>query len=263
MFNAFSAALADHVILDPTRHQINATERKPFRLAYDDGHLELWAQRSEAGEGKDSGPFVLKFPGTGSRAEDTESLALQCWEDRDVTLWCVNPPGYGNSSGRASLRHIPTMAMAAVSRIRTVADGRPIVAEGFSLGCVAALFLAAQGEVDGLLLRNPPPLREVVHHRTGWWSLGLLPALIVPGISEAIDCIRNAAACKVPALFITSLRDRIVPAKCQYRIVDAYSGPHQVLEQPDGGHGTPLSETEMLRLKNIADWLLDCLEKKD
>jgi pimeloyl-ACP methyl ester carboxylesterase len=166
--------------------------------------------------------FLATF-GTGSRAEGAENLAMRCWEDRDVVLWSVNPPGYGNSGGRASLRNISTMATATAERIRDAAGERPVTAEGFSLGCVAALFLSAQGHVAGLILRNPPPLREVARHRTGWWGLGLLPALIAAGIPETADSVSNAAACRVPALFFTALRDQVVPANCQQLILDGWA----------------------------------------
>lgn len=260
--NGISAALADRLILSPTRHPVPAPGKSSLRLARGDVDLELWIQSSEAGDGAGPGPFVLKFPGTGSRAEDAETLALRCWDDLDVTVWSVNPPGYGNSGGRASLRNIPTMAMAAVDSIRMAAGERPIIVEGFSLGCVAALYVAARGAVDGLLLRNPPPLREVVRHRTGRWSLGLVPALISRGIPVSIDSIRNAAACSVPALFVTALRDPVVPAVCQRRIVDAYAGACRVLEQPEGEHATPFSALEMARLKRSAAWLLDSVQRR-
>jgi len=251
--------LSDRLILGPTRHAIQAPNKAPVRFPFGDGHLELWTETSKARDGK-SGPVVLKFPGTESRAEDAESLALHCWNGLDVTVWSVNPPGYGASSGRASLANIPAMATAAVAAIREVVGERPIVAEGFSLGCVAALYLGAQGRVDGLLLRNPPPLRELVRYRTGWWNLGLVPALLARGIPNTVDSIRNAAECTVPALFITAFQDRVVPVACQYRIIDAYGGDRRVLKQPQGGHATPLTESEMNRLEQLAAWLLDELD---
>ena len=259
LLERFCGTLADRMILGPTRHAIPAPNKAPVRLPFGDGHLELWAESSEAPAGK-PGPVVLKFPGTESRAEDAESLALRCWNGSAVTVWSVNPPGYGASSGRASLANIPAMATAAVAAIREVVGEQPIVAEGFSLGCVAALYLGAQGRVEGLLLRNPPPLRELIRYRTGWWSLDLVPALLARGIPNAIDSIANAAGCKVPALFLTAFRDQVVPVACQYRIIDAYGGDRRVLEQPQGGHATPLSDAEMNRLKQLAGWLLDNLK---
>jgi pimeloyl-ACP methyl ester carboxylesterase len=154
------------------------------------------------------------------------------------------------------------MATAAVVAIREAAGERPIVAEGFSLGCIAALYLGAHGRVDGLLLRNPPPLRELIHYRTSWWTPGLVPALVARGIPEAIDSVGNAAGCKVPALFVTASQDQVVPAEYQYRIIDAYGGDHRVLEQPQGGHATPLSESEINQLERLAAWLLGNLDSR-
>lgn len=254
--------LADRLILGPTRHEIAASGRSLIRVPCGDGHLELWTQGRGAAETESVGPCVLKFPGTESRAEDAESLALHCWRELGVTLWSVNPPGYGNSSGAASLANIPAMATAAVEAMRQAVGHRPMIAEGGSLGCVAALYLAARGRVDGLVLRNPPPLREVVRARSGWWSLGLVPALLERGIPEAIDSIRNAAAAKVPAVFVTAYRDEVVPVACQYRIIDAYGGACQVLEQSEGGHATPLSETETARLEQLATWVLADIDRR-
>jgi pimeloyl-ACP methyl ester carboxylesterase len=256
MLKRLASHLADRLILGPTTHEIAAPERSAIRIGHAGGHLELWAQETGA-----TGPLVLKFPGTESRAEDAESLALGCWSATGVTVWAVNPPGYGNSSGSASLEKIPAMANAAVEAIGESAGERPILAEGFSLGCVAALYLAAQGRVDGLLLRNPPPLREVIRDRTGWWSLGLVPALLARGIPEAVDSIKNAAASKIPALFLVAHRDQVVPLACQYRIIDAYGGDKRVLDQIEGGHATPLSEGERDRLGQLAAWLLDAIEE--
>jgi pimeloyl-ACP methyl ester carboxylesterase len=257
-----SAALADRLILVPTRHRITARDKSPILLPHGDSHIEIWMQQRAGRQDAVPGPFVLKFPGTGSRAEDAESLALQCWAGRDLTLWSVNPPGYGNSGGRASLSNIPSMAMTAVAEIREAANGRPVIAEGFSLGCVAALFLAARGEVDGLILRNPPPLREVVRHRSARWGFGLLAAFVSGGIPVAIDSVRSAAACSVPALFVVALRDQAVPASCQRLVLNAYRGDHKLLDQAEADHATPLSESETARLKTLADWLLDNIERQ-
>ncbi len=120
----------------------------------------------------------------------------------------------------------------------------------------------AHGRVDGLLLRNPPPLRELIHYRTSWWTPGLVPALVARGIPETIDSVGNAAGCKVPALFITASQDQVVPVEYQYRIIDAYGGDYRVLEQPQGGHATPLSESEMNQLERLTAWLLGNLDNR-
>jgi pimeloyl-ACP methyl ester carboxylesterase len=255
---AAAQALANRIVLGATQHLLDAPEKRPFRVQHGDGHLELW---EETHHGDGSGPFVLKFPGTNSRAETAASLALQCWSRRGTTVWSVNPPGYGGSSGEASLANIPAMATRALQAIREVAGERPVIAEGFSLGCVSALYLGAQGLVDGLVLRNPPPLRETLRARSRW-SLGLVSALADPGIPEVIDCVANAAACRVPTVTAIAFEDRIVPLACQRLVVDGYGGEQRVLEQRGAGHVTPYSEDDMERLCGFLEWLRGCVVSK-
>ena len=107
MLERIARLLADRVILGPTRHDIDVPHRAPLRIAHGTGHLEVWTETRQSGESVKPGPLVLNFPGTESRAEDAESLLWQSWSDLNLTVWSVNPPGYGNSSGRPSLENIP------------------------------------------------------------------------------------------------------------------------------------------------------------
>ena len=262
MLARISRLLADRMILGPTRHDIDVPHRSPLRISNGTGHLEVWTQTRKTGATAEPGLLVLNFPGTESRAEDAESLLWASRDDLEVTLWSVNPPGYGNSSGRPSLDNIPGMATAALLAMEEIAAERPILAEGFSLGCVAALYLAAEGLVDGILLRNPPPLRELVSHHTGGRRLGLFSGLIARGIPESIDSLRNAAASKVPAVFVTALQDGVVPASYQRQIIAAYGGAYRVLEQPEAGHATLPTESEMVQLKVLTGWLFDQINRE-
>ena len=67
---------------------------------------------------------------------------------------------------------------------------------------------------------------------------------------------------RVPALFVVALRDRVVPAHCQRLILDAYGGAHKLLEQPEADHATPLFASEVARLRTLADWLLNEVERQ-
>ncbi len=203
--------------------------------------------------------YVLRFPGTGGRAEKLSGLLDVVWPELSVEIWAVNPPGYGGSSGRASLRHIPGMARLALEEIRHQAAGRPVLVAGNSLGCVSALYLSANAKVDGLLLRNPPALKEVVNAHPAWWHLKLGAKLVARQIPHALNSIDNAAQTTVPAVFVMSLKDEIVAPRFQRRIIDAYAGPKKVLELPDAGHSTGLSEQEAARLRALAEWLYGSL----
>jgi pimeloyl-ACP methyl ester carboxylesterase len=171
-------------------------------------------------------------------------------------LWSVNPPGYGGSSGTASLLHVPACAEAVLAELRAEAGGRPIAVTGSSLGCVSALYLAARHPVAGLILRNPPPLREVILARFKWRTLRLGARLIARQIPAELDAVRNAAAARVPAVFVMARRDRVVPPPCQQQIVDAYQGPHRVLPLADADHHTPLTDAEAEQYRGLLVWLV-------
>jgi len=235
---------------------MQAPDKRHALLSHGDGHLEVWMYR--VGQERTIAPdlYVLKFPGTASRAEDSADFVECCWPDRwCVEIWAVNPPGYGSSSGRASLRHIPAMARRAFEEIRQAKEKRPLIVAGGSLGCVSALYLAANHPVDGLLLQNPPALREVIEGQTVRWCPKWLTRALAHQIPEHLDSIRNAARIQVPAVFVMALRDRVVPARFQQQIIEAYDAPKRVLGMPEADHDTPLSERDLEQLRPLVNWL--------
>jgi len=253
---AFLSWLTDQIILEPSRGEIAVPHKRRVLLSHGEGHLEIWVHRAGLGSGTHKPDlYVLKFPGTASRAEDPTDLVDNCWPDLSVEVWTVNPPGYGGSTGTASLRNIPSMASRALDELRRQTAQRPLVVAGGSLGCVSALYLAARHDVDGVLVENPPALREVIQARSGWWHFAWARAALARHIPEVLDSIRNAAETRVPAVFVVALQDRIVPAMCQRQIIDAYAGPKRVLDRPQAGHDTPLHQGDVQQLRALAAWL--------
>jgi pimeloyl-ACP methyl ester carboxylesterase len=140
--------------------------------------------------------------------------------------------------------------------VKPAADGRPLVIAGGSLGCVSALYLAARHEtIDGLLLQNPPALREVIQAQSGWWHFAWARALIARQVPATLDSIHNASQAGAPAVFLVALQDRIVPARHQRQIIDAYAGPKQVLDRAEADHDTPLHRSDVQELHTLATWL--------
>lgn len=248
--------LTDRIILRPTTHPIHAAGTRRV-LPFQDGELELWTH--ERGEEASTDPdlYVLDFPGTASRAERPADYLDGLWPGANVQLWSVNPPGYGGSSGRASLRNFPTIAGHALDALEGVAQGRPIVAAGSSLGTVSALHLAARRNVSGVLLQNPPDLRKAILHRGGAWPLRWAANALARQIDDALCSIENAARATAPAVFVVALQDVTVPTVIQQQIVEAYAGPKQVLELPDADHDTKLSESDMHQLEKLKGWLCE------
>ena len=255
MRRTFLSWLTDRLILSPTRHPIEATGKTQRLIPLGDGQLEVWTQRVGPEPSPAADLYVLKFPGTAGRAERSTAHPADAWPGVRVELWTVNPPGYGGSSGTASLRQTAAVADAVLEQVLQQAAGRPVVVAGSSLGCVSALYLAARHALAGLILRNPPPLREVILARFGWWHLNLGVHLLARQIPPELCAIRNAASATAPAIFVTAMRDRVVPPKCQQRIVDAYAGTKRVLRLAQADHHTPLTDEEAEQYRELLDWL--------
>jgi pimeloyl-ACP methyl ester carboxylesterase len=128
---------------------------------------------------------------------------------------------------------------------------------GTSIGATAALHVAAQRPIAGLILHNPPPLRELILRRFGWWNLWLLAGPVAMQIPRDLDCITNAKATRTPAIFLLAEKDQIVPPRFQRLVVEAYAGEKRVIELRGAHHNDPIEGTGLLDLNDSLDWMLD------
>jgi pimeloyl-ACP methyl ester carboxylesterase len=253
--DTFLSRLTDRLILCPTRHAIPTEDKRRRVFAWVSDEVEVWTHRAGGDWDREPDLFVLKFPGTGGRAECSTDQPADCWPDCCAELWTVNPPGYGGSTGRASLRKAAPVARLVGEELARVAAGRPLLVTGNSLGCTTALYLAATMPVAGLILRNPPPLREVILGRHSWWNLGLGVRWLVRHLPQELDCDRNARRATVPAVFVASGRDTVVPPRYQRPVYEAYAGPKRLLVLPDADHATPMTAVELAEYHALLAWL--------
>src|SRR2546427_1400585 len=159
----FFGHLRDHIILFPTRAQIDAGGAVRKTIPFQSGELEMWMARSRRAQQQGHADiFILRFYGNADRAERWPTAEADMWSDRAVEIWGMNYPGFGGSTGPAWLSKIGPAALAAFDELRRHAVDRPIVAFGTSIGATAALHVAASrpAGIAGLMLQNPPPLRE-------------------------------------------------------------------------------------------------------
>ncbi len=254
---SFISWLTDRIILQPTQHRLPVRQKKSLLFSHDNGQLEIWVHRVGSDIQKSPDLYLLEFPGTASRAEDTTDFVEHCWSQQCIEIWAVNPPGYGNSSGTASLKKLPAMAKRALKEIRKAAGNTPVIAAGGSLGSVSALYLAAYFRVEGVMVQNPPALREVILAQSGWWHFKWLTRRIAAQVPRELDSLANARRATAPAVFVTAQQDRIVPSPIQHHIIDAYHGPLKVFSMPDADHDTPLTETDLRQLRHLTDWLYE------
>jgi hypothetical protein len=222
-------------------------------LPYAHGDLEIYKTETRACATTQPQAIVLEFTGNATRAEHVVEETADNWQRHPVQVWAVNYPGYGKSTGPARLQSIADGALAAYDAAS--ATGKPVFVLGTSLGSAAALHIAANRDVAGLVLTNPPPLRQLIRGAHGWWNLWLVATPVSFGIPNHLDSLANAARAKAPAVFVTSDRDEVVPLKYQQKVANAYAGEKRVLLREGRGHNDPIEGSDTLWMATQVDWL--------
>ena len=249
--------LPDHLILFPTKAPIDAGEAARKMVPFQNGELEVWTAKSyRAKQQAGADIYVLRFYGNADRADRWVAAEAEEWNGRAVEIWGMNYPGFGRSTGPARLSRIAPAAVTAFDELKRHAAGRPIVLYGASLGSAAALHVARQRPVAGLILHNPLPLRQMILRRFGWWNLWLLAGPIALQIPRELDSISNAKAIQTPAIFLLAEKDEIVPPRYHRLVVDAYAGQKRVVTLRDAYHNTPVKGVGLAHLYRALDWLL-------
>ena len=254
--------LPDHLILFPTRAPIDAGGAVRKTVPFQNGELEVWTAKSRrAQEEGRADIFILRFYGNADRADRWATAEAEMWNDRAVEIWGMNYPGFGGSTGPARLSLIGPAAVAAFDELKRHAADRPIVPFGASIGATAALYVAAHRPVAGLILHNPPPLREMILHQFGWWNLWLLAGPIALQLPRDLDSIENARAIHAPAIFLLAESDEVVAPRFHRLVVDAFAGEKRVIKLHGAYHNDPIEGTALADLDRDLDWLL--AEKKN
>ena len=217
--------LADRLILCPTTEPIDPDGKHREWIATEFGRIEAWIGEYPKDSDADFELTMVKFPGTGGRAERAGVHPAEIWGKR-AEVWAINPHGYGGSEGSASMKKFPAMLSGVAEHVRARTGNRPLIASGNSLGCISALYFARHYRTQGLLLRNPPPVRNMIRTRSRYaaWNFGM-SRFIADEVPEELDAIENAANCPVNCLLIQSAEDTVVPVEYQDRIYDSYQGP--------------------------------------
>ncbi len=130
---------------------------------------------------------------------------------------------------------------------------------GTSIGATAALHLAASrpGRIDGVILQNPPPLREMILRQFGWWNLWLLAGPVALQMPRDLDSITNARTSRAPAIFLLAERDEVVAPRFHRLVVDAYAGEKRVIALRGAYHNDPIEGTALADLNDALGWLVE------
>jgi hypothetical protein len=249
--------LPDHLILFPTRAPVDAGGAVRKSVLFETGELEVWTAKSRLAQQQGRADvFILRFYGNADRADRWPAAEAEMWSDRAVEVWGMNYPGFGGSTGPARLSRIGPAAVVVFDHLRDHAGDRPVVLFGASIGATAALHVAANRFVAGLILHNPPPLRDIILRRFGWWNLWLLAGPIALQLPRDLDSVTNAKTIHAPGIFVLAERDEVVPSRYHQTVVNAYAGQKRVIELHGAYHNDPIEGVALADLNDALGWLL-------
>ena len=257
---SFRRYLLDRMVLQPTRHPIDFAPMQREVLEFECKPLECFVQKNYQ---SDEPPelLVLKFPGTAGRAEHSTEFPIGQFPNLRCTTWTWNPPGYGGSVGRASLSRIADASIEFWRQVvqREAGSDTCIWLCGNSLGCVSAMNVATIVPNDshrtGTLLRNPPPLAEVVKRVAARYPLGSLMGPVADSLMSSMDVMQTASKITMPAVFLQSELDELVPVNMQDEVIKKYAGPHQVVLMEGLSHGGVATDFHAEAIESSIEWL--------
>jgi len=251
--------VADRLVLYPSTDPTDAMGAARAEIPFEGGTLEVWTARTRTAEREGGAAvLVLSFEGNASRAEWSAAPDAHLWGERPVEVWAVNYPGYGGSTGPARLARLPAAALAAYDALARAGGGRPIVINGSSLGSSLALYVATQRPVAGLMLRNPPPLQDLIMSaRFGWWNLWIGARIVASKVPTEMNSRLNAPRVRVPAAFVLSTLDEVVPPLYQERVLAGYAGEKARFVLKDATHNAAFDGSHRDVLEQACAWLWD------
>lgn len=251
--------LTDRLVLHPSTHEIDAGSQVRALIPVADGKLEAWTYHVSSEQSADCRKVLLiKFPGNAGRAEYSTPNPAQYWEDVESDVWTINPFGYGGSSGIATLQRYPEMVDAVFHRLRSQFAEHRCIVYGNSLGSISALRMAAKFPVDGVYLRNPVPIHQLISNRLIYAipSLGL-SRFAANQIPSELNAQVNAEKVEAPCLIVSSDRDRLIPPHFQQRIINRISAPKKLFVIREAGHHDPIPDEQGQEYLAAVRWLRD------
>lgn len=248
--------IADRLILQASTNRVDAGDLTRRAIETPSGKVEAWAAFPENDPTAPTNTLLLKFPGTGGRAERSSSHPSEFWNNLKCASWTINHRGYGQSDGPPSIQNFVETCESVWSKAEQLFPDHRIVLYGNSLGCLSALYLSSRRRAFGLYLRNPPPLAELISKRLryNWWNFGMA-RLIAKQIPGCLNPQENAQQSHCPTLLVQSECDSLVPARFQNLIADSYAGELKKIVLKGADHGSPVPEHQFEEYINSVQWL--------
>jgi fermentation-respiration switch protein FrsA (DUF1100 family) len=184
----------------------------------------VWHVAAKAGH-----RVVLYFPGNG------DTLASSAWRFSQIAaggtgLVALAYRGYAGSSGKPSEEGLLRDAAAAYAFTSVLYDAGRIVIWGFSLGTGAAVALAAEHGVGGLILEAPyTSIADVAAAAFPFMPVRYL-------VRDPFRSDRRIAKVAAPLLVMQGGRDATIPPRFGERLFALAHEPKQFVRFDEGGH---------------------------
>ena len=269
MIRSFRRHLLDRFVLRPSRNELVYAPKERVLVTVDRVTDEYFVEyRRSRGDGTtaelspDHQPLdlmILKFPGTAGRAERASDWPCRFLPQATVKICTWNAPGYGGTSGRPTLANIARRASRFWSLVTSGLPARRprIWLIGNSLGCATATYVASQTnvQIEGLILRNPPPLIQTVKRVARRYPLGHLTDAIAESVPAEMNLSLTAPLAHVPTVMLQSERDQLVPPPLQMEVFDALPGPKQLVVMEGLDHDGIATDEHESEIGRAINWL--------
>lgn len=152
-----------------------------------------------------------------------------------LNVFCLDYRGYGASDGTPSIKILREDAIRIFDGTAALRNGLPTIVMGFSIGTVPAVHLAAQKQVDGLVLMAPVSSVDDVlpaWKRLGPWYMKLFKPFIrlkpEESLTQKPQPVEEMKEVRAALLVVHGEKDRIVPLNCGRKMHDAASSASKV-----------------------------------
>ena len=200
-------------------------------LAYEEllinvGSRQLQAWFVSAPDTNKSSPVILILHGQGETV--SRWLGVQGYLIRHgISSMVFDYSAYGNSTGKARIRHLPEDTLAAYRTLeRKVGQDTAKYVLGFSMGAAVMLeaFSGSDNSLAGLILAEPfLSIRDLV---VAWGIIPKQLAFIGPDVLNNLKTIRQLTR---PLLIVHSKADEIVPLGQAERLYQAANAPKELV----------------------------------
>ena len=106
-----------------------------------------------------------------------------------------------------------------------------------------------------MILRNPPPLIPVVKRIARQYPLGRLIDAVADTLDDRMNAIVTASQVDLPAVFLRSQLDSLVPPAMQSLVIDPYVGDKQIVELDGLEHDGIPDDAHELQIRDALRWL--------